>query len=223
MTYRDPYGDPIWLQHYTSRLALHRLKDKGDTGHPLLLLHGLGEHTRETVPEVAAHWPGAIFGLDFTGHGRSTVPIGGGYSAEILLGDVDAALARIGPCTVMGRGIGAYVALMIAGARPTLVRGAVLGDGPGISGGPIGPASSAIVRPPEGAVGPPDPWALVELSRDPRPPDYATTYARLAVEHSEVDPAIAVCCVFEPPWLAAVALEPGVARMTVTEALTRYA
>ncbi len=222
MSYRYP-GEPMWLHHYVTRLALHPLRERSDEGHPLLLLHGLGEQTGTEVPAVAAQWPGAVFGLDFTGHGQSTVPVGGGYTAEVLLGDADAALARIGPCTVLGRGIGAYIALMIAGARPSLVRGAVLVDGPGLSGGAIGPSSIPIVRPPQGHVGPPDPWALVELARDPRPPDYATTYARLAVQHSSVEPAIAMCCVFQPPWLAAVAAEPGVVTMTVPEALAHYA
>ena len=51
------------------------------------------------------------------------------------MGDVDAALAHLGPSTVLGRGLGAYIALLIAGARPDLVRGAVLADGPGLVGG----------------------------------------------------------------------------------------
>ncbi len=40
--------------------------------------------------------PGPIFALDFTGHGASTVPSGGGYTAEMLMADVDAALAELG-------------------------------------------------------------------------------------------------------------------------------
>ena len=36
-------------------------------------------------------WPGPVYGLDFTGHGASTVPVGGGYSAEMLLADADTA------------------------------------------------------------------------------------------------------------------------------------
>ena len=51
------------------------------------------------------------------------------------MADADAALAHLGPATVYGRGLGAYVALLIAGARPDLVRGAVLDDGPGLVGG----------------------------------------------------------------------------------------
>ena len=55
------------------------------------------------------------------------------------MGDADVALAHLGAATVLGRGLGAYVALLIAGARPHLVRGAVLCDGPGLAGGGIGP------------------------------------------------------------------------------------
>ena len=33
--------------------------------------------------------------LDFTGHGQSTIPAGGGYNAEILLADADIALAAL--------------------------------------------------------------------------------------------------------------------------------
>ena len=50
-------------------------------------------------PSGRQAWPGAVWGLDFTGHGASTVPVGGGYSAELLMGDADAALAELGPAT----------------------------------------------------------------------------------------------------------------------------
>ena len=110
----------------------------------------LADRTPAEVPEDAAAWPGPVHGLDFTGHGGSTVPAGGGYTAEILMADADAALAHLGPCTVLGRGLGAYIALMIAGARPDLVRGAVLDDGAGLAGGGDSPGSvyvAAAARP----------------------------------------------------------------------------
>ena len=127
--------------------------------------------------------PGRCCALDFTGHGAiEPVPAGGGYTAEILMADVDAALAHLGACTVVGRGLGAYVALLIAGARPELVRGAVLADGPGLAGGGPSPHSPSVIGRRGTAAGsdrrrPPDPFALVELARDVRPADYATTYA----------------------------------------------
>lgn len=208
------------LTHNRVQLALHHLRE-GD-GRPLLLLHGLGDRSPEQVPEWAAGWTGPVHALDFTGHGASTVPAGGGYSAEILLADADAALAALGEVTVLGRGLGAYVALQLAGARATQVRGAVLCDGPGLAGGAIGPTSQSFVALPPRAL-PPDPYALFELSRDLRPPDYATLFVRLALEGSGLDEPIAVAAVVKPPWLAAVADEVGVVSTTIAEALATFA
>ena len=127
------------LIHNKVRLALHELRGGSSGSRALLLLHGLGERSLDDVPAWAQPWPGPVCALDFTGHGSSTVPRGGGYSAELLLADADAALSDLGEATVVGRGVGAYVALMLAGARAANVRGAVLCDGPGLAGGPIFP------------------------------------------------------------------------------------
>ena len=210
----------VLLTHHKIQLALHELR--GGEGRPLLLLHGLGEQSPAAVPQWAQAWPGPVHALDFTGHGASTVPNGGGYSAETLLADVDIALAHLGPSTLMGRGLGAYVALMIAGARPQLVRGAILCDGPGLWGGATGPTSSSFhsVEPPYSA---PDPNALIDLSRDLRPPDYAGLFVRLALEHSGLVEPIAVTAIVRPPWLAAVVEEVGVGVCTLAEALTTFA
>ena len=209
----------VFLTHNKIQLALHLLR--AGEGQPLLLLHGLGEQTPADAPEWTASWPGPVYGLDFTGHGATTVPMGGGYSAETMLADADIALAHLGPSTIVGRGLGAYVALMIAGARPQLVRGAVLCDGPGLWGGATGPTSTSFhsVDPPYGA---PDPNALIDLSRDLRPPDYASLFVRLALEHSGIAEPIAVTAVVRPPWLAAVAGEVGVSTSTLAEALELY-
>ena len=181
--------ETVFLVHNQVHLALHRLR--GGEGRALLLLHGLGERSLTAVPESVAAWPGPVYALDFTGHGESTIPVGGGYNAEVLLADADAALAHLGEATVVGKGLGAYIALLLAGARPALVRGAVLCDGPGLSGGPTGPTSISFVtiEPPYSA---PDPYALVDLSRDLRPPDYAALFVRLALEHSGLAEPIAV-------------------------------
>jgi pimeloyl-ACP methyl ester carboxylesterase len=213
--------DPVWLRHNLVNLALHRLAD-GESHRPLLLLHGLGEASPSVVPAWAATWPGPVHALDFTGHGRSTVPGGGGYTAEVLMGDADAALAVLGPSTILGRGLGAYVALLIAGARPQLVRGAVLCDGPGLYGGGDGPTSTVIFTIDDAAPVPPDPWALIELSRDVRPPDYATSFARQALQLSGVSWPFAVCAKWRPPWLEAVAGEPGVLDVGLDEAMAFY-
>jgi pimeloyl-ACP methyl ester carboxylesterase len=209
-----------FLRHAKIDLALHRLRD-GD-GPQLLLLHGLGERSPSAVPPPAEAWPGAVAALDFTGHGDSTVPAGGGYSCEVLMGDADAALAALGPLTLLGRGLGAYVALLLAGARPSEVRGAVLLDGPGLFGGPSAPASPSVVTLPERDSVAPDPYAIVELTRDVRPPDYAASFARQAVALSEVEHPITVSAVGRPPWLEAVVNEVGVREAPVDVALASY-
>lgn len=208
------------LEHNRISLALHHVRE-GD-GRPLLYLHGLGESAPATIPLWLDAWTGPIAALDFTGHGDSTIPIGGGYTSEILLADADIALAALGQATVFGRGLGAFVALMLAGSRPADVVGAVLADGPGLAGGPTFPTSQSFFALPK-SDGPPDPYALVELTRDLRPPDYAAAFVRLALTGSPLDEPITVSAVFRPPWLEAVAAEPGVAHTTISEALATYA
>jgi pimeloyl-ACP methyl ester carboxylesterase len=211
----------VTLRHNRVELALHGLR-AGD-GRPLLHLHGLGERAPATVPEPLSGWPGPVWALDFTGHGSSTIPAGGGYFCELLMADVDAALAHIGEATLYGRGVGAYVALLIAGSRPELVRGAVLDDGPGLVGGGTEPASTFVLTEPLHTPGPPDPYALLELSHDVRPGDYAATYARQAATLSGLDVALAVSATVRPPWLAAVAAEPGVRSLDTEAALRLFA
>jgi pimeloyl-ACP methyl ester carboxylesterase len=225
------------IRHGKIDLALHHLRPRSAApateAQWLLILHGLGEESPGTVPAWVASWPGPIAALDFTGHGRSTVPRGGGYTAELLLADADAALAALtrgqnsggegpGMITVVGRGLGAYIALQLAGARAGHIQGAILLDGPGLAGGPTGPTSQSFFSLPDhGTV--PDPYALVELGRDLRPPDYATSFVRLAVAGSTLDEPIAVSSIFRPEWLEAVANEQGVMQVGLVEALVAYA
>jgi pimeloyl-ACP methyl ester carboxylesterase len=208
------------LRHSKVDLALHALRQ--GSGRPLLLLHGLGERTPAAVPPELAAWPGPILGLDFTGHGQSTIPRGGGYTAEVLMGDADTALRHLGQATLVGRGLGAYVALLLAGARPAEVRGAVLRDGLGLAGGGPTPATPTVPFPNPGPGGTPDPFALAELSRDVRPPDYATAFLRQANELSGLERPVSVCCAERPDWLAAVAREPGALETRLDEALRHY-
>lgn len=214
--------DPVTvIRNGRAELALHHLR--AGSGRPLLLLHGLAECTPHAVPVTVEGWPGPVHGLDFLGHGRSTIPAGGGYTAEVLMADVDAALGVLGPCTVLGRGLGAYIALLIAGARPELVRGAVLADGPGLIGGGIRPSSPSVVRLDPAIASPPDPLALAELSRDVRPPDYAAEFVRMALHGSGLDQPITVAAIVRPEWLTGVVGEFGVIEAPVESALARYA
>lgn len=218
----------IKLTHGRITLALHRLKE--GEGRPLLHLHGLGLRSPGSVPGDLESWPGPVYALDFTGHGESSMPEGGGYTPEVLIGDVDAAIQTLGQdappsapsngVTIVGRGLGAYVALLVAGARPDAVRGAILCDGPGIAGGGPAPGTPQVVRIDPEAPAPPDPWALAELSRDVRPPDYAVDFARLAQANAH-DP-FAVVARARPEWLAAVAEEVGAAATSITEALASF-
>ena len=208
------------LVHNRVELALHTLRD--GAGRTLLLLHGLGEQSPAVVPGAVAAWSGPIMALDFTGHGDSTQPVGGGYTAEILMGDADAALQHLGEATVVGRGLGAYIALLIAGARAEQVRGVILADGPGLSGGPSVPTSQPVFSL-DTVETTPDPYALAELGRDLRPPDYATAFSRLALQGSDLEQPITVVARFRPAWLRAVAGEPGVGEAdSIREGLGTY-
>ena len=213
----------VFLQHNKLRLALHELR--AADGRPLLHLHGLAERTPREVPPHLAEWPGPVWGLDLSGHGESSVAPGGGYFCEALMGDVDAAIAHLDTVTIYGRGLGAYIGLLAAGGRAEHVQGAIIADGPGLAGGGPWPGSpsvaTAVGPPPPG--GTPDPWAIYELTRDIRPPDYAATFARQASTRSGLDAAIAVVGVNRPSWLEGVVAEPGVVECTLADALRLFA
>lgn len=212
----------VRLRHNRLQLALHHLRD-GD-GRPLLHVHGLAERSPRATPAHLEPWSGPVWALDLSGHGDSDVAPGAGYFCEALMADVDVAIGHLGPVTLYGRGLGAYVGLLAAGGRAEEVRGVILADGPGLAGGGPTPGSPAIAMtvdaPPPG--GTPDPWVIYELTRDPRPPDYAATFARQAAIRSGLDTAIAVVGVNRPPWLEAVVSEPGVVACTLPEALALF-
>lgn len=210
-----------YLIHNKVRLALHQLQN-GEVGHPLLILHGLGLSSPRRVTPPLDSWNGPVWALDFTGHGESSIPRGGGYTAEVLMGDADAALCRLGRSTILGYGLGAYVALLLSGARPKEVMGVILCDGPGLAGGGPVPGSPYLPTVSSDAVTPPDPWALAELSRDIRPEDYAMNFLRQATQFSDLEYPVTVCARSRPAWLAAVASDPGVRCADLEVAIEAY-
>ncbi|MEO6398301.1 MAG: alpha/beta hydrolase, partial [Tepidiformaceae bacterium] len=183
--------------------------------------HGLGDRSPKAVPADVARWTGPVFAVDFTGHGESTMPGGGGYTAELLMGDADAALAMVGEATLLGRGLGGYVALLLAGARPEAVRGAIIADGHGMAGGGDRPGPTIVRGVPERDTTP-DPFALVELAADLRPAEYAEKFVVLACAGSGLEQPITVCAKSRPDWLAAVLRQPGVAQGSLEEGLALY-
>ena len=201
------------------RLALHTLAEGDPSIHPLLLLHGLGEESPAARPAWTDSWPGPVLALDFTGHGASDVPIAGGYMPETLMSDVDAVIAERGPVTIVGRGLGAWIALLIAGARTASVRGVVLADGSGLAGGGPHPPSPHVTVLDTVGGRTPDPYALIELSRDVRPPDYALDYLRFALEESDLETPVVVAARIRPDWLVAIAADVSVVEAPLADAI----
>lgn len=213
--------DTTMLRHNQIDIALHQLRPARGHDRALLLLHALGESTGTDIPPPWDQWEGPVWGLDFTGHGDSTVPKGGGYTPEILASDVDIALAHIGRATIVGRGLGAYVAMLFAGARSDQIDGLVLADGAGLAGGGDEPSSGLWVDPMP-VEGTPDPFALIELATDVRPADYIMGFLRILLDRSPLEVPVVVTAKAAPRWLVAVAREPGVITETPQEALFRY-
>jgi pimeloyl-ACP methyl ester carboxylesterase len=174
------------LRNARVSLALHTLQ--AAEGMPLLLLHALGG-SADDFRAPAPAWPGPIHALDFSGHGRSGRVHGSGYYPELWASDADLALAAMGgDAIVLGEGLGAYVALLLAGGRPERVRCAVLRPGAGLDGGGTEPDLTRPLL--ELATTPPARELQLQPSTDPgvfpghdvyiRPPDYALRFARAA-------------------------------------------
>lgn len=191
------------IKHGRVTLALHELSRRD--GPALLLLHELFGSSADWG-EAPATWPGRVLALDFSGHGDSESIAGGAYYPELLVGDADAALAEIGRAAVVGAGLGAYVALLLAGARRALVPGALLLPGAGLAGSgalpdfhrefPLFPVAPREV---DGC----DPMVHA-LDRDVRPVDYAEPFARAAHRLLLVEDGTP-----RPPWWEAARRSPS--------------
>jgi pimeloyl-ACP methyl ester carboxylesterase len=173
---------PRRIAHGAVGIALHELR--AGSGPTLLLLHELGGSSTDWSLDLTA-WAGPVLGLDFAGHGDSDWRPGGAYVPELFAADADAVLAAIGPANVAGAGLGAYVALLLAGARPELVSAALLLPGNGLEGGGPYPDPARFVEsipgldPAADRAGSSDPMTL-SCARDIRPPQYAREFARAA-------------------------------------------
>jgi len=208
-------------------IALHALR--GGAGRALLCLHALGGRAADWEA-LADAWPGPVHALDFAGHGASGWVRGGAYSPELLAGDADVALARLGDAWLAGTGLGAWVALLVAGARPAHVAGALLLPGAGLAGAGAQPdpqaeldtawqrASDAQQPAPAGRTAS-DPLAVL-LESDFRPPDYAEAFAARARRLLLLEDGAP-----RPPWWEAVAASPRAERVSgsAAEALVRLA
>jgi pimeloyl-ACP methyl ester carboxylesterase len=160
------------VKHGHIFLEVHELQS--GSGLPLLLLHELRGSSADW--SRAWKWPGPVYALDFCGHGGSGWVGGGSYYPELLVGDADAVLAHLGSAALAGAGLGAYVALMLAGARARLVPGALLLPGVGLEGGgPMPDYEAAFPRVDVMAAEPADGFDpfVAMLDYFVRPPEYA--------------------------------------------------
>ena len=176
------------LEHGRVSIELHTLKSA--KGSPLLLLHALGGSANGWSDAVLDWDEGPVYALDFAGHGKSGHVRGGAYYPEYFLAEADLALDQIGvPCAVIGAGVGAYVALMLAGARRQQVTSALLWDGVGLDGGGSSPDDEVelenddferfIASASSAYAADTDPF-VAQCARDIRPLDYVKSYAAAA-------------------------------------------
>jgi pimeloyl-ACP methyl ester carboxylesterase len=210
----------IELRNGRVALALHPLASAA--GLPLLVLHELGGSAAQGRAETLA-WPGPAYALDFSGHGHSGRVYAGGYYPELWAADADSALAALGEAVVLGSGLGAYAALMLAGGRPSHVRCAVLRGGAGLDGGGPVPRFPPEVAPPDIATAAAARDLQATSSTDPavhvgqdlyvRPPDYAARFAAAARRVLLVEDGGPL-----PPWWRALHEVAGVERRSSLEA-----
>ena len=103
-----------------------------ESGHPLVLLHGLPGRWQEflpILPTLILQWH--VYALDFRGQGKSG-RIPGQYRAEDYVTDVVEFLQQqfSAPVILYGQSAGGLVAINAAAELPGLVKGVILGDSP---------------------------------------------------------------------------------------------
>jgi 3-oxoadipate enol-lactonase len=155
-------------------LRMH-VVDRG-TGHPLLLLHGLGADHSVWRHQLAAFAGGhRCIAPDTRGAGRSSRPPEE-YSIELFADDVAALCARLGVehAHVIGQSQGGMIAQQLAARHPQLVDGIVL---VGTSGRAVAPAERPL-GPVEAAASSGGMAAVAPLVRDlVYTPEFQRTHA----------------------------------------------
>jgi pimeloyl-ACP methyl ester carboxylesterase len=103
-----------------------------DTGHPLVLLHGIASEWQSflpLIPDLTSAFQ--VFALDLRGHGKSG-RAAGAYRLLDYSQDVQHFLETMleEPAVVYGHSLGAMVAIAAAAQSPQRVRALILGDPP---------------------------------------------------------------------------------------------
>ena len=167
------------LRHARHHIELHQLSDAA--GPALLFLHALFGRAADAEP-LAALWSGPVYALDFPGHGQSDWLPGGAYYPEYFAASADIALEHIGGAALIGAGLGAYVALLLAGTCPDRIPSTLLLPGEGLAGagGDPDPRRSPpcldeLLRAAKPSKGTYPFVATIDLAV--RPPEYAQTFA----------------------------------------------
>ncbi len=116
----------------TGEVAINYSERSGDSGSPILFIHGIMSH-HETWDEVIDQIRGGsrAVAVDLRGHGRSGhTP--GAYRLPDYAGDMAHLIEGLdmAPATVVGHSLGAMTAIQLAADRPELVRAIALEDPP---------------------------------------------------------------------------------------------
>ncbi|WP_231861324.1 MULTISPECIES: alpha/beta fold hydrolase [Frankia] len=122
----------------------------GSWGSPVVLVHGIAGSTADwaaVAPELAA--TRRVIAYDHRGHGASGRAPGGraDYSFDLLLADLTAVVAALGPAGIhlVGHSLGGVVALRYTLEHPDRVRSLVLVDTAAAPASATGPVARRIV------------------------------------------------------------------------------
>ena len=129
-------------------LRLHYLDWPGD-GPALLCLHGLTANCRYWDALAERMTPRyRVIAVDLRGRGQSDKPPDGNYGVATHVRDMAALVkaTELGPVTVVGHSMGAFVAALLATDYPDLVSRAVLVDGGGMRENQIGESVRAQIQ-----------------------------------------------------------------------------